>query len=66
MSNLAPKVFKFDNNKVVSRVSDKANEKFVNLPQNNKSRNSTYVQNIKTTKKSNFLTRNAKKPLNYL
>ena len=38
----------------------------INLSKNTKSRNLTYILNIKVIRKPNFLTPNAKKTFNYL
>ena len=59
------KAFKINNNKVV-RIDNRANETFVNLSKNNKSRNSTYLPNISAINKSIFITPNAKKAFKYL
>ena len=64
LSNLASKVFKADNNKVVDGDNDKTNKIIVNLSKNNKPRKSTPVLNIGALKKSLFLTFNAKKVFN--
>ena len=64
-SDLAPKVFRPNNNKVV-KVRRRANETIVNLFKNNKSRNSIYMSNIKVTGKPTFSTPNTKKIFNYL
>ena len=66
LSELAPKAFKADDNKVVGDGGDKTNETVINLSKNKKSRNLTYVPNIKATGKPNFLTLDAKKAFNYL
>ena len=66
---LALKAFKVDNNEVVSNSGNITNETFVNsLNQlkNNKSKNLTYMLNIRAIKKLNFLTSNAKKIFNHL
>ena len=64
-SNSASKMFRADNNKVVGN-SDRANKTVVNLFKNNKSRNLTYMSNIRAIGKLNFLTPNAKKVFNHL
>ena len=44
------KAFIADNNKIVNDNNDKINKTVVNLSKNNKSRNLTYMLNIKATK----------------
>ena len=65
-NELAPKVFKADGNEVVCDSSGRVNETVMNLPKNNKSRNSTCMPNIRATGEPNFLTPNAKKAFNHL
>ena len=65
LSNLALKVFKANDNKIVE-VVDRTNRIFVNLSKNKKFRNLTYISNIRVMEKPNFLTANAKKTFNYL
>ena len=60
LSDLGPKMFKRDDNKVVG-VGGRANKMVVNLFKNNKSRNSTYMLIIRAIKKPNFLILNIKK-----
>ena len=66
LSESAPKTFKVDDNKVVVDGGSRANEMFVNLSKNNKSRNLICMPNIGAIKKSTFLTSNAKKTFNHL
>ena len=61
----ASRAFRADDNEVVE-VGDRANKTVVNLSKNEKSRNSTYMSNIRATRKPNFLTPNVKKTFNYL
>ena len=63
---LALKAFRADDNKVVGGGGGRANGMVVNLFKNEKSRNSTRVLNIGTTRKPNFLTSDAKKAFNHL
>ena len=63
---LALKIFKIDDNKIVSSNNDRANKTIINLSKNNKFRNSTYISNIEAIKKPIFLTFDAKKAFNYL
>ena len=65
LSDLASKVFKADDNKIVNDGGNRVNKTVVNLFKNKKSRNLMYIPNIKVTKKPNFLTPNIKKVLNY-
>ena len=44
----------------------KANKTVVNSSKNNKSKNLTYIPNIKTMGESTFITLNTKKVFNYL
>ena len=64
-SNLTLKIFKANNNEVVSDDGSRANKIIVNLFKNNKFRNSTCMPNIKATKELIFLTPNTKKAFNY-
>ena len=64
--DLASKAFKVDDNEFVSNGGGRTNEKFINLSKNNKSRNLTYMPNIRAIKKRIFLIPNAKKIFNYL
>ena len=66
LSELAPKAFRADDNKVVGGGGGKTNGIVVNLSKNKKSRKSTRVPNIGTTGEPNFLTPKAKKTFNYL
>ena len=63
---LALKALKADNNKIVDGNGAKANETFVNLSKNNKSRKLTHILNIRAMEKPIFLTFDAKKAFNYL
>ena len=63
---LALKVFRAYNDKIVGGGDDRANETFVNLFKNEKSKNLMYIINIKATKKPNSLISNAKKIFNHL
>ena len=65
-SKLVPKTFRGDDNEVVDDDDSKINKMVVNLFKNYKSRNSTYIPNIRATKESNFLNSNAKKVFNHL
>ena len=56
-SDLAPKVFRADDNEVVG-VDGRANRTVVNLSKNKKSRNLTRMPNIEAMEKPNFLTSN--------
>ena len=67
---MALKAFKAGNNKVV-KSDNRANKTIINFSKsnklkNNKSKNLTYILNIKITKKPIFLTFNIKKIFNYL
>ena len=64
-SNLALKILKVNNNKIVG-VSDRTNGMVINLFKNKKSRNLMYILNIGAIKKPNFLIFDAKKVFNYL
>ena len=55
-----------DYNEVVDSGDSKTNKTIINLSKNNKSKDSTYLPNIRTTKKSTFLIYNTKKAFNYL
>ena len=66
LSELAPKAFQANDNKVVDNGSGKANRTIVNLSKNEKSRKLTYMPNIRAMGKLNFLTPNAKKIFNHL
>ena len=66
LSELAPKAFKTDYNKVVGSGSGRANRTVVNLSKNKKSKKLTHMPNIGVTNESNFLIFNAKKAINYL
>ena len=66
LSKFAPKAFRADDNKVVSDDGGTTIATVVNLSKNKKFRKLTHVPNIRTTKKSNFLTSDAKKTFNYL
>ena len=59
-------MFRVDYNKIIDDYGSKANETVVNLFKNNKFRNLMHILNIKATKKSIFLTPNAKKAFNHL
>ena len=63
---LTLKAFKANNNKFVSNDNSKANKTVMNLSKNNKSKNLTYVPNIRATKRLFFLIPNVKKVFNYL
>ena len=63
--NLAPKAFGFDKNEVIG-VGGRANKVVVNLSKNEKSRNLTYMLNLKAIKKPNFLTSYNKNAFNHL
>ena len=63
---MAPKIFKIDNNKVVSNNSSRTNKIIVNLSKNNKFERLMYMPNIKAIEKSIFLISNTKKAFNYL
>ena len=63
---LALRAFEAGNNKVVGGVCGRANGTVVNLSQNEKSRKSTYMPNIRATRKPNFPNLDAKKAFNYL
>ena len=65
-SNLALKAFRADDDEVFGDSGGRANKTVVNLSKNNKSRNLTYVPNIRATEESNFLTPDTKKAFNYL
>ena len=65
LSNLSPKAFGVDKNEFV-KLDSRANKIIVNLSKNKKSKNLTYILNIRTTGKLNFLTSDAKKTFNYL
>ena len=64
--NLALKVLKTNDNKVVDNNGCRANKMVMNLFKNNKSRNLICIPNIKAIKKPTFLTPNTKKILNHL
>ena len=69
ISDLAPKVLRVDDNKIVNDDSGKANKIVVNLFnkfKNNKSKNLTHMPNIKAKRKPIFLNPNIKKTINYL
>ena len=59
------KVFRTDDNEIVDDIGNRTNETVVNSFKNNKSRNSTYVINIKAIEKPIFLIFNVKKIFNY-
>ena len=65
---LALRAFRTGNNKVVRSGDGRVDETVVDLstPKNKKSRKLTCVPNIEATRKSNFLTSDAKKAFNYL
>ena len=65
LSNLAFKIFKADDNKVV-RVDNRANKMIINLFKKDEFRNLIYMLNIKTMDKPSFLIFNTKKTFNYL
>ena len=62
----APRIFRADNDEIVKDGGGRANETIVDLSKNEKSRKSTRMPNIRATRKSNFLTPDAKKAFNYL
>ena len=67
--NLTLKVFRANNYKVVRNNSSRANKMVVDLfnkLKNNKSRNLTYILNIRAIKKLIFLIPNTKKAFNHL
>ena len=69
LKNLALKIFKANNNKVIRGNSNKANKIITNLSnksKNDKFRNLIYMPNIRAIKKLTFLTFNVKKVFNYL
>ena len=66
LSNLALKVFKADNNKIVDNSDGRANKTVMNSFKNNKSRNLICMPNIKAIRELIFLSTNAKKTFNYL
>ena len=63
---LAPKMFKANDNEVVGDGNNRANETVVNLFKNKKSRKLICMPNIEAIRKSNFLIPNAKKAFNPL
>ena len=66
--DLTSKAFIANKNKVVG-IGGRINEMVINFSnkfKNNKSRNLTYMANIKATRKPIFLTSNAKSAFNYL
>ena len=67
-AKLASRVFRATNNKVVRGGGDKADETIVNSSKskNEKFGKLTFMPNIETTKKPNFLTVNTKKAFIYL
>ena len=66
LSELAPKIFRIDDNKVFSNSNDKANKTVVNLSKNEESMKSTYMLNIKAIEEPTFLISNTKKTFNKL
>ena len=64
----ALKAFRAGNNEVVRGVGDRADKTVMDLSKskNKKFRKLMYIPNIKTTRKLNFLTPNAKKAFNHL
>ena len=60
------KAFKINDNRVIGNGDSRANKIVLNSSQNNKSKKSMYMPNIKATKKPIFLTFNTKKTFNYL
>ena len=69
ISDLALKVLKANDNKIVNGDSSKANKMVVNLSnksKNNKSRNLMHMPNIKAKKEPIFLNLNIKKTIDYL
>ena len=64
--NFALKMFKADDNIVISNNSGKANETVVKLFKNNKSKNLIYMLNIEVIEEPIFLIFNAKKTFNNL
>ena len=62
---MALKTFKANNNKS-DGIDNIANKRIVKSSKNNKSKNLTYILNIRATKKLTFLIFNAKKVFNYL
>ena len=66
---MASKTFKANNNKVFSDSGDKTNKTVINSSnnsKNNKSKNLTYLSNIRATREPKFLILGAKKPFKYL
>ena len=63
--NLAVKVFKDNDNKVIE-IDGRAKETIVNLFKNNKSQKLTCMPNIKAIKEPTFSILNTKKTFNYL
>ena len=66
---MAIKAFKANKNKFIKDDIDKTNQTVVNLSnklKNNKSKNLTYMPNIRAMEESIFLIPNTKKTLNYL
>ena len=58
-------MFKAFDNKVI-RIDERAKKTMINLFKNKKSRNLTFVPNIRATGEPNFLILNAKKVFNHL
>ena len=65
MKKSVPKTFKADNDEIFNN-NGIVNKTVINSTKNNKSRNFTYMPNIRATEKPIFLTFNAKKVFNYL
>ena len=65
LSNLAPKKFRANNNKIVG-ISSRANEMVINSSKNNTSRKLTCMPNIGATRESIFVALNTKKTFNHL
>ena len=65
---IVPKAFRAGNDEVVRGGDSRADKTIVDLSKskNKKSKKLTYIPNIGATKKSNFLTLNAKKAFNHL
>ena len=55
-----------DKDEFINGNSSRAKKTVINLSENNKSRNLTYMPNIRAIKKPTFLTFNIKKAFNYL